>query len=412
MTTEPPRPDQIQANVAAALSRLRGELAPTPPGTAPASTNPFAAAAPPGASGPNFDAKAKTAESDQILTSGEPLFDAGPSLTAPDPTMSLNPGKTGGDGMDTPFARMTGIKPTEQPDLLAGIGTTPPPLADLPDAESEAAHRKRRFRNRLLAGGVLVLALGAFWFMSGGGDSGNEPVPVITADSTPEKVKPVDEGGLEVPNQDVAILNGENSTAPTEGETVLPAPEQPATPPVVLEPAPEVAVPATDPVASSNAEIAIPSVSAPSVDAIPSVPAPADTTSADASATPTTEAAPAPATTSETAPAAADATPAAEPALAAETPAQTAPVEPAAGGSARIQLAAVKTEAAAQKEWGRLQKMHPDVLGPLTLHVEKFEKSASETFYRIQAGPFADKASAKQVCGQLKQKDQACIVAN
>jgi cell division septation protein DedD len=93
-------------------------------------------------------------------------------------------------------------------------------------------------------------------------------------------------------------------------------------------------------------------------------------------------------------------------------PAQTATVQPAAGGSARIQLAAVKTEAAAQKEWVRLQKMHPDVLGALTLHVEKFEKSASETFYRIQAGPFQDKAGAKQICAQLKQKDQACIVAN
>ncbi len=31
MTTEPPRPDQIQANVAAALSRLRGELGPDTP---------------------------------------------------------------------------------------------------------------------------------------------------------------------------------------------------------------------------------------------------------------------------------------------------------------------------------------------------------------------------------------------
>nr|WP_298684447.1 SPOR domain-containing protein [uncultured Dongia sp.] len=397
MTTEPPRPDQIQANVAAALSRLRGELAPTPPGAAP---------------GANFDANTKPNEVDQAVAAGEPAYETGAGLSAPDPSMALNLGKSGGDMTDSPFARMTGIKPTEQPDLLASIGTTPPPLADLPDAEAEAAHRKRRFRNRLLAGGALIIALGAFWFLSGGGDSTNEPVPVITADSTPEKVKPADEGGLEVPNQDVAILNGENSTVPAEGETVLPAPEQPATPPVVLEPAPEVAAPATDPAASSNAEIAIPSVPAPSVDAIPSVPAPADTTTADTGATPVAEAAPAPATTSETTPATADATTTAEAAPTAAAPAQTATAEPATGGSARIQLAAVKTEAAAQKEWARLQKMHPDVLGPLTLHVEKFEKSASETFYRIQAGPFADKASAKQICAQLKQKDQACIVAN
>jgi hypothetical protein len=396
MTTEPPRPDQIQANVAAALSRLRGELAPTPPSAAP---------------GINFDANAKSSESDQAIAASEPVYEAGAGLSAPDPSMALNPGKSPGDMADSPFARMTGIKLTEQPDLLASIGTTPPPLADLPDADAEAAHRKRRFRNRLMAGGALIIALGAFWFLSGGGDSSNAPVPVITADSTPEKVKPVDEGGLEVPNQDVAILNGENSTAPAEGETVLPAPEQPTTPPAVPEPAPEVTAPAADP-AASNAEIAIPSVPAPSVDAIPTVPAPANTADTGTGATTPAEATPAPATTSETAPAAAEATPTTEPAPEAAAPAQTATAQPAASGSARIQLAAVKTEAAAQKEWLRLQKMHPDVLGALTLHVEKFEKSASETFYRIQAGPFQDKAGAKQICAQLKQKDQGCIVAN
>ncbi len=58
--------------------------------------------------------------------------------------------------------------------------------------------------------------------------------------------------------------------------------------------------------------------------------------------------------------AASEAAPAAEPA-----PAQTASAEPAGAGSARIQLAAVKSEAAlAQKEWVRLQKANPDVLGP------------------------------------------------
>ena len=394
MTTEPPRPDQIQANVAAALSRLRGELAPTPP-SAPAAQS----------LGQPSGGHAPVPEAEPILTAPEALFDVGPGLEAPDPSMALNQGKSGGDMLDTPFARMTGLKATEQPDLLAGIGTTPPPLADLPDAEAEAAHRKRRLRNRLLAGGVLVIALAGFWYLSGGGEGGSEPIPVITAETAPEKVKPADEGGLDVPNQDVAILNGENSAAPVEGETVLPAPEQPATPPVVPEPeVPAVAAPA--------AEATIPTVTAPAVDAIPSVPAPADTAAADTAAV-DEAATPAP----ETAPATT------EPALAAETtPAEAAPVQEAAvqpatvqsaiSGNARIQLAAVKTEEAAKTEWARLQKLHPDVLGSLSLHVERFEKSASEVFYRIQAGPIQDKAAAKEICAQLKQKNQACIVAN
>lgn len=385
MTTEPPRPDQIQANVAAALSRLRGELAPTPPVAS---------------GGPEPDA-GKPADD-------EPQFDVGPTLSAPDPSMALNPAKPTAaptDPLDTPFARMTGLKPIDQPDLLSGI-SAPPPLADIADAEAEAAHRRRRFRNRLVAGGILVLALAGFWYWSSSGEGGSETVPVITADSSPEKVKPADEGGLEVPNQDVAILNGENSAAPSQGETVLPAPEQPATPPA----------PPAEPAATSEAapaeSNAVPSVAAPAVDAIPSVPAPTElgvaTSDAVAPTAPaTSEAAPVPAEeptqTAATAPATSEAAPAAE-----TTPAAA----PAAGGSARIQLAAVKSEAAAQKEWARLQKANPDLLGGLSLHVERFNKTASEVYYRIQAGPLADKAAAKQLCAQLKQKNQACLVAN
>jgi cell division septation protein DedD len=386
MTTEPPRPDQIQANVAAALSRLRGELAPTapvPPATLAAAPEGGAAGAAPAA-----PAAAETIPS-------ESHFAASPSLAAPDPSMALKSSREAGEGADTPFAKLTGMAPSEQPDLLAGIGA--PPLADLPDAEAEAARRSRRLRNRLIAGGVLLLALAGFWVWSGGGDSGNEPIPVITAETTPEKVKPTDEGGLEVPNQDVAILNGENAAAPAEGETVLPAPEQPATPPAPPEPAAE-AAPAD----------AVPSVAAPAVDAIPSVPAPSvpatsDTASAEPAAS---EAAPAPAepvTAAETQTTSADA--------ASAQPAAPA-VEPAAAGSARIQLAAVKSEADAKKEWARIQKAHPDLLGGLSLHVQRFEKSAGEVYFRIQAGPVADKAAAKQLCSKLKQQNQACIVAN
>ncbi|WP_374308898.1 SPOR domain-containing protein [Dongia sp.] len=403
MTTEPPRPDQIQANVAAALSRLRGELAPTPPAAtaAPVET-------PVGGPAAGGEPVAE-AGAEHGLTSGEALFEVGPTLTAPDPSMALGHSKPAGEGVDTPFARMTGLKLSEQPDLLAGIGA--PPLADISDAEAEAAKSRRRFRNRLLAGGVLVIALVGFWFWSGGGEPGNEPVPVITADSSPEKVKPADEGGLEVPNQDVAILNGESTGAPAEGETVLPAPEQPATPPVEAPATPETA-PAAD------AGTAVPTVPAPAVDAIPSVPAPTvpapgDVPSAAETAVPATaENAPA-----EGAPAADTQTAAAEAAPAEQAPAEAAPAaapaaEPTVTGSARIQLAAVKSEAAAQKEWARIQKANPELLGGLTLHVERFNKTASEVYYRIQAGPLQDKASAKQLCAKLKQKNQACIVAN
>lgn len=380
MTTEPPRPDQIQANVAAALSRLRGELAPTP---LPSS------AGPENSTGPESTGSESEVAKSSAVHAGSQRFDASPTLSAPDPSMALSPGKpasSSADPMDMSFARMTGIKLSEQPDLLTGIGAQP--LADIP--VSEATHRHRRFRNRLVAGGLFVLALVGFWYWSTSGESGDATIPVITADPSPEKVKPAEEGGLDVPNQDVAILNGDNATAPTESETVLPAPEQPTTPPAPA--ATSEAVPTVE------AADGVPSVSAPTIDAIPSVTAPTE-----------------PSATSEAAPAAPEvpaqaASAQVEPSQIASAPTATAPT--VGKGSARIQLAAVRTEAAARKEWKRLQKANPDLLGKLTLHVERFNKNSSEIYYRIQAGPVGGKVAAKQLCDKLKQKNQPCVVAN
>ncbi len=75
-----------------------------------------------------------------------------------------------------------------------------------------------------------------------------------------------------------------------------------------------------------------------------------------------------------------------------------------------MQLAAGKSEASVQKEWAALQKAHPDLLGALSLHIERVDKGASGIFYRLQAGPLADKTAAKELCASLKQKGQDCLV--
>ena len=94
------------------------------------------------------------------------------------------------------------------------------------------AGRGRRMRNRLLVLLVLVLILGggAYAYLKSQHSTG--PVPVITADASPEKVKPADEGGMQVPNQNVQILDTMNGQAVDQGQPqVLPAPEQPVAPP-------------------------------------------------------------------------------------------------------------------------------------------------------------------------------------
>jgi SPOR domain len=75
-----------------------------------------------------------------------------------------------------------------------------------------------------------------------------------------------------------------------------------------------------------------------------------------------------------------------------------------------IQLAAAKSEAEAQTLWTRIQARHRDVLGTLALRVGRVDLGAQGIFYRVQAGPFADKGAAQSACSKLKAKKQACIV--
>jgi cell division septation protein DedD len=96
------------------------------------------------------------------------------------------------------------------------------------------------------------------------------------------------------------------------------------------------------------------------------------------------------------------------------TPAATAPASPtttqtASLGHYRIQLASLKSEAAANQTWQRLATKYKDILANLTVHIEKVSLS-SGIYYRLQAGPFEDKASAYAACGKLKVLGQQCLV--
>jgi hypothetical protein len=76
----------------------------------------------------------------------------------------------------------------------------------------------------------------------------------------------------------------------------------------------------------------------------------------------------------------------------------------------RIQVAALKTEAEANTAWKRILAKHSDVLGSLSVHIVKADLGGQGIYYRVQAGPFADKASAAAACDQLKTAGQQCLV--
>jgi hypothetical protein len=535
------KPDQIQASVAAALSRLRGDLGPTgatapkideaggtgdrprpandvrgdpffrsiqppPPGTGmagrgaipmtpfprmqtpqePAQQEPEAPQdfdAPqdqdtplaPEASGtieiPDMPERDEAVPEQVSMPEPPSLSTEQPAIPPlPQPTPEAAATAAAAAAAANPLARM--MRGTAQPgaaapvqrDLLADL--PPPPISEplTADTESGAVSRKRRNRRLLAAAAaIIIVALGA-WLWTGGKPS--TEVPVITADATPEKVKPVEEGGLQVQNQDVQVLD---PSTQTQTETVLPEPEQPMTPPAAAQmptgeqaptvventdgnaaptaqapdvaPSPDVPLsetplPAMEDNGTQDAAPAAPAAETPQQTQTAEAPSePAQGTTAEATPSPAPAATPEPATAAEPAQAAQPEPAQAaqpEPAQAAQPePAQTEPApaaqpeQPAAqetqqaavtptvpAGNTRVQLAAGKTEASVQKEWAALQKAHPDLLGPLSLTIERVDKGSAGIFYRLQAGPLADKTAAKQLCASLKQKGQDCLVVS
>ncbi|MES1152798.1 MAG: SPOR domain-containing protein [Dongia sp.] len=483
---EAPKSEQIQANVAAALSRLRGELgassspvagtvqkavprSPTEPAEANLASNLASNLGPNLGPLPAGPVRLPESERSNVIRPFEPTLGstmgaaatpmpaanqapaaaASPSSDLPKPELVAEPvalpglfarrepvlSATPADKASTPLT----IDADPQPDLLSGVEVPPappPPLGAL-ESEDEDSGRGRRMRNRLLVLVLLVVIAGggAYAYLKAQHTTG--PVPVITADTSPEKVKPADEGGMQVPNQNVQILDTINGQQSDQGaEKVLPAPEQPVAPPAVNDAATaETTPPAPAPEpANDNAPMVtdqpVPTVPAPPVPSA-STPAPAVSeltqTQEAQPAAPQQPAAEAPkpaATTPEPSAAApattAEAPKAPEPAAEAPAPAKTqtaaAPaaatptVQPAAGGNARIQLAAVKSEALAKEQWAKFQKAHPDLLGALTLSIQKVVVNGAD-YYRIQAGPLSDKSAAKDLCSKLKAQKQDCLVA-
>jgi cell division septation protein DedD len=105
----------------------------------------------------------------------------------------------------------------------------------------------------------------------------------------------------------------------------------------------------------------------------------------------------------------------ATPPAAAKSAAAAAPAKPAAAaapvaaGAWRIQLAAMRSEDEAKHEWARLQKKHPDLLGKLSLAVQKVTLAGKGEFFRVQGGPLSDRQAAAALCERLKAAQVSCL---
>jgi hypothetical protein len=270
-----------------------------------------------------------------------------------------------------------------------------------PEPEDLRARRQRIFgqssrsrpRGRVIVVAVLaaIVVGGGAWsairMLTHSGSPGQ--VPIIRADDQPVRKRPSDPGGQPIPEQDSMLYN--QGKPDTKVEQLLPPPEAP-----LPRPAPP---PEPEPPAAAAADTAPPPATpapAPAVIAAAPAPPPAVTPSAPPASPPVVPPKPAPAALEAPAP------------HAAPPPAAPSPTKAIEGY--RLQLGAVRSPDNAKQAWEKLKRSHGDILGTLAFNAYRVDLGARGIFYRIQAGPVRDAATAERDCGELKRRGVGCII--
>lgn len=253
-------------------------------------------------------------------------------------------------------------------------------------------------RWRLIAGFVVLMALAAFvvvmWFVfqedqTDGRVSTGTGIPVVRAPDGPDRERPADPGGVEVPDRDKSVFETFNTGEQDRTEMV----ER-------LLPPPEIPLPETVPPARPEAEdqqvIDVAERPEP-------VSPPAETESAAPAAVPVARPEQEPAKTIADLVARTEPKPAAQPAPKAEAAAPA--------GEWQVQLAAFRDEASANEAWKGLQKKFPDALSGLKPTVIRADLGDRGIYFRLRTGDFASKQKADAFCQMLAAKGQGCISA-
>ncbi len=242
-------------------------------------------------------------------------------------------------------------------------------------ARADGAGRRSPVLPVLVAAVALVcvaagIFLGYSWFFGGGTDGA---LPVVQASEEPVKVKPESPGGLKVPYQDQLVLNQEGSESGKEPmvERLLPPPETPRPPP--SEPAAVERTAAVELPAQGGAIVEAP---VPEAGALIEVPPPESTS---------------------------------EPAKPATTQVTQATGQAPAQGSYLVQLGSFTSTKGTNRAWAKLQKAHPELLGDMSLFIQEATVN-DRAYYRVQAGPIPNQATALDMCAQLKARQQDCLV--
>ena len=93
------------------------------------------------------------------------------------------------------------------------------------------------------------------------------------------------------------------------------------------------------------------------------------------------------------------------------TASPTAPMPSGGGGNYLLQLSPTRSEAEASALWKTVIKQNQQ-LASLQPRVEKTDMGNLGTFYRLQIGPFPDKAESLKLCNALKRSGVDCFLVN
>ena len=93
------------------------------------------------------------------------------------------------------------------------------------------------------------------------------------------------------------------------------------------------------------------------------------------------------------------------------TASPTVPVPSGGGGNYLLQLSPTRSEAEANALWKTVAKQNAQ-LASLQPRIEKTDMGGLGTFYRLQIGPFPDKAESLKLCNALKRSGVDCFLVN
>lgn len=263
---------------------------------------------------------------------------------------------------------------------------------------------------RVAAGLAVVLFGLLIWYAFDQKDQSlrDAPPPLITADPEPFKVPPEDPGGMPVPHRDKTVYSALAGKETAEVERLLPPPAEPRLPEgqgqdqgqneersEALRENPEV----------ETAEVVKPEATSES---------PAEPESAKTAPQPE----PTPEPVAEPEPAKAAPEPELEPEPAPEPVESTSPplkqvytaddIADRIDGF-KIQLGAFRDRATAKQGWETVRTRHKDLAAGLKPAIVKAEVKNKGTFYRLQAGPVDDMASARALCEKFKSSRLGCF---